>query len=276
MNYPEMYLDYVNNFLTVTAFADHYHIDDDLAKQIVKTKGTMQTLLADHLSQWIVKTDVFEVSDWWRDSKPLSEFDKIYYGAFWNIPQTTVGLPLDRCIVWVQFTYSDYSGSTVDNANRRYFIDDILTDERYTGIVYDVYGGHGTKGIAIDITKTVDIEIADELANIFKALADYPLIDDQLLSLVESEIEEEDWESWLSRDFHSALCKAYPTCEDTLDSLDTTDDRLFELFRTLQERANAYAEFEQATTGFYHLDRLLEKCEQSDVESLFQLPLELA
>jgi hypothetical protein len=32
----EMYRDWLNNFLTVSAFAEHYNISEDKAKQIIK------------------------------------------------------------------------------------------------------------------------------------------------------------------------------------------------------------------------------------------------
>ena len=36
MNKEKMYLDYFNNFLTVGAFADYYHISDKEAFDIIK------------------------------------------------------------------------------------------------------------------------------------------------------------------------------------------------------------------------------------------------
>jgi hypothetical protein len=42
--FVEMYLDYLNNFLTVGAFADHYHITDADAREIIAIGRRIATL----------------------------------------------------------------------------------------------------------------------------------------------------------------------------------------------------------------------------------------
>lgn len=37
MTLEEIYLDWINNFLSIQCFADHYGISDDDAKQLIET-----------------------------------------------------------------------------------------------------------------------------------------------------------------------------------------------------------------------------------------------
>lgn len=42
MNYKQMYLDYVNNFLTISAFAEYYQITVKQATQIITSQRNKQ------------------------------------------------------------------------------------------------------------------------------------------------------------------------------------------------------------------------------------------
>jgi hypothetical protein len=34
-NYKELYIDWVNNFITISGFADYHNLDDDIAKELI-------------------------------------------------------------------------------------------------------------------------------------------------------------------------------------------------------------------------------------------------
>ena len=66
---------------------------------------------------------------------------------------------------------SDYSGGSIQRSNKRSF----LKKYEKTEGVYEVYGGYNTYGVAIRL----DIYESKEIKDVFDALENYPLIDDE-------------------------------------------------------------------------------------------------
>jgi hypothetical protein len=94
---------------------------------------------------------------------------------------------------------SDYSGSSVEVSNMRAFKEE-YGDESFC----PVYGDYGTYAVAIRLDWLTPA-IWESLA----ALENYPVYDDQVLSEVETEAEEEAWENWARSDFKRELEKRF-------------------------------------------------------------------
>lgn len=84
-------------------------------------------------------------------------------------------------------SWGDYIGDTVDRANHK-----ILLEKDWA---YDVHGDYGSRAIGVDLTNR-----PEELDDILRALDNYPILDDNILSEVETELEQDDWDSWIEMD----------------------------------------------------------------------------
>ena len=152
-------------------------------------------------------------------------------------------------------TGSDYcSSGSVEVSNHRVFL------ERYKDVpnVYDVYGGYGTFAVGIRLDS-----ITDDMLEDFRALADYPLLDEDDHSEVEREAEDEAWKSWARHDFIRELEKTFPDLEEIIDQM--PEDKLDALFYELMERANEYWIHESGNSAYIHLDRVVAKCTADDL-----------
>lgn len=65
--------------------------------------------------------------------------------------------------------------------------------------------------------------------DICQKLDDYPILDENLLSELELEFENESWESWACDEWRKALTGKFPDQEDWIDDLPEND--LYDLFR---------------------------------------------
>jgi hypothetical protein len=135
--------------------------------------------------------------------------------------------------------HSDYSGGTVECANCKAFL------ELYEDLpgVWEVSGGYGTTGVVI--LKSL-YEENEEVKETIDNLADYPLIDEEALSELEMELEQEDWESWIKSDLKHELDKlqiGYPRDDETF----------FETYRAICDKHNIYWEAESAIGGYIRI-----------------------
>lgn len=140
--------------------------------------------------------------------------------------------------------YSDYSGSTVERSNCNCFLD---TFEEYLGIsMWEMYGGYGTRGVLI----TLELyENNDEVKDIIDSLFDYPLINEDEMSSLEMEIENESWDDWIKSDLIRLLDK---------NNLSYNEDTLQADFYKVCENANEYPIFEDAVSCWINLDKIVE------------------
>ncbi len=152
------------------------------------------------------------------------------------------------------FTYSDYSGSTVERSNCDVFI------EKYgeNPGVYELYGDYGTRGVAVKLSA-----ITPEMIEEFQALSDYPLMDEEHHSNLEFEMEQEAWGDWISGDFRRDLAKMFPDHEEEIDEMD--EAKLFDLFRERMEKTNTYYVHEDAVSVWVNIDDLLEGMTAKDL-----------
>lgn len=127
---------------------------------------------------------------------------------------------------------SDYGGSLVEKANA-----DILIEE-YGFIT--VIGGYSSFACMIQVQSILDMpeDERDNLLDTLEGLSDYPLIDDQTLSDLESENTDEAWNDWAKEDFLKALCKKFRI--DYVDIEEYEFMNIYDLFNDSMNKANEY------------------------------------
>ena len=129
---------------------------------------------------------------------------------------------------------SDYSGSTVEKANYKEFLESYGEE----GFVWEAHGGFDTYAVVLGLTGL--LECADDTFNavldIIEGLEDYPLINDEALSNVEMEGADEAWDCWVAGDFRRALEKKFDCAEFEWPS----DSDLRTFFEKKAEEANEY------------------------------------
>lgn len=186
-----------------------------------------------------------------------------------QISETEVRMPNGNVYITHKcLGYSDYSGCMVERSNvavisvqgfsqEMYSYSDFngkeyltLPDPEKYGHIWEpidateqivkLYGGYGSTQLWI----RADVE---EEHGFIAALSSYPVLDDELLSQMEAEAEEEAWDSWVARD-------AYKTLPEWLQELaDQVDDRgLRRTFLIAADEAGVYGEIEVG--GGYWID----------------------
>lgn len=136
---------------------------------------------------------------------------------------------------------SDYSGSTVEKANAKWFEDTFGSNEW----VHSVYGGYDTYAVAVGLTGLLgcDDETFDAVCEALEGLDNYPVFDDEVLSTLEMEGADEAWESWVKGDFERALCKRFADCEECAGEVEfdfSDDSAVRTMFEKAADSANEY------------------------------------
>ncbi len=133
------------------------------------------------------------------------------------------------------FGYSDYSGSTVEIANNRVWCEE---HKRYKNrLFFCITGGYSSNTILFD-ARYLSTEMIEQL----QALSDYPLMNDETLSEVESELESE----YVAMDI-------IPHIRYTLDDHDITDVDEWQIYHDIRESENIEPIFE--TGGNCYIDQ---------------------
>ena len=129
---------------------------------------------------------------------------------------------------------SDYSGSTVEKANCREFLESYGEE----AFVWEAHGGFDTYAVVLGLTGLLECadDTFDAILGIIEGLENYPLIDDETLSNLETEGADEAWESWVASDFRRTLEKKF----DGVDFEWPSDSDLRPLFEKRAEKANEY------------------------------------
>ena len=139
--------------------------------------------------------------------------------------------------------FGDYDNSCeVERSNHRVFMEMFGSDKD----VLERFYHYGAEYIYIRST-TENNEIIECLA----ALENYPVIDDQDVSLMNMEMFGESWENWIRSDFENMVLKHFDLCD-----IEYEDSDLLEWFNQLTERANIYFEVESGGNGYIDLDRI--------------------
>lgn len=168
----------------------------------------------------------------------------------------------DLLIISPYWTGSDYSGTTIELSNYEVFKEEFK--DLLGNAIFDVYGGYSTFSIAISVRWMLDPlneEKALEIIEVLNALSNYPLIDDNHLSDMESEKEYE-WvtDKWGFGDCEDEFKKQYG-----IELLDTTDDQKWDLYRELSERSNNYPLFEDNGVPYIHWKEIVESYKIGDL-----------
>lgn len=148
---------------------------------------------------------------------------------------------------------SDYSGSSVERANFRAFLESFRD---VPGIV-EMWGGHGTYAIAIRL----DVHHA-EILETLERLEDYPVVDDDTLSELEMEMDSEAWESWARADFRREVCARFG-----VDISEVSDDDVFRVFSSACDATSTYFECDGADR-FIRVEEVAKGCELDALRAL--------
>ena len=189
----------------------------------------------------LTRTDIVRF-DSWSDTTP-EDLARLSYGdlkTFTGEPQAT---DFYRPSL---LSGSDYAGDSVTVSNHRVFL------EKFKGVagVYDVYGGYSTYAVAIRLDA-----ITEDMMEVFNALEDYLLIDEEDHSEVEMESENESWDSYAREDFRRAAIKKFPEHEERIEALEDGD--LFTAFHELTDRSNTYWVHETGNFSYIDIDRVI-------------------
>lgn len=154
--------------------------------------------------------------------------------------------------------YSDYSGSTIQAANHKWFQDNFGSEDA----VYAVYGGHDTTGTIVSVEWLLTAECAESAIEACEGLDNYPCFDDEAVSELESEKSDEAWHSWVSSDFAREVEKALD-----VEFGDYEDSDLRALFEACAEKANEYWFNEGSGTDMYiRIERIVAEVTADDVK----------
>jgi len=140
---------------------------------------------------------------------------------------------------------SDYSnGRIVQESNQKVFLEEFA---EFPG-VHETYGGHNSFGIAVQIK-----HLTDEMFEMFKALEDYSVLDESLMSEMELEQQGEAWKSWVESDFKKELDRHLGI------EIEEAGNNFYALFHYCAEYANEYW-FEDGCSQYIQVDKIAEVC----------------
>lgn len=154
---------------------------------------------------------------------------------------------------------SDYSGGSVTRANYESFMEEF---GEVPGVI-SLFGSHGSYGVGVRIEA-----VSPEMIEVFEKLKNYPVIDEDKVSEVEMEWQDEAWKNWARSDFLRALNDKFPELEDQIEALaeqkEGEGDALYGLFEEAREKANVYWESENAGMHI-DIERVVAKVDENDI-----------
>lgn len=167
-------------------------------------------------------------------------------------------------------TFGDYDNSSaVERSNAKVFSE--------LPFVSQQFGDYGTVWTGIDASD-IDAITWDQLQDLIDTcdgLADYPVIDEQVMSDVEMELQNEAWESWGRTDFQQELCKQITSeqeneedksaLEDQIEQL--TDKQIDKLFWHACEVSNTYWQIESGGNAYIDLERVAKAVVLADLDA---------
>ena len=101
--------------------------------------------------------------------------------------------------------------------------------------------------------------------NIIKQLDDYPVFDEQILSIIEDEMHDEEWDNYESEDFMKLLLEKFPQQEEKIQEL-FDYDKLYSLY---YECTNLY-QLTPECDGYnwiFHTDFMCEKLSEEYIKN---------
>jgi hypothetical protein len=167
----------------------------------------------------------------------------------------------------------DYGGAVHYRSNANVLLSEFSSPE-----CRELYGSYGSHGVAIDPRY-----LSEDLLENLQSLENYPVLSEDDLSYLETELQDEAWESWARSDFSRKLESllsetlsaagweiAEEWAEQSIESL--SEDQLSSLFREGAESANLYWE-SQCNDVWIDVERVTESLSEDQLLSLL-LPSE--
>jgi hypothetical protein len=178
----------------------------------------------------------------WEDTDIDGE-DRLYYG---DLEENASGDLME-----IPYTiYSDYSGSTVERSNCDVFL------ERYgkRPDVWETYGGFSTRGAVMRrmVYDDPQTDEEEEIKECIDSLFNYPVIDEERMSNLEFELEEESWNDYGRSDLRYALKKAGIYTDEEMD--DISDESLDQMWYVTCDVEAIYPIFEDANGPYFYID----------------------
>lgn len=156
--------------------------------------------------------------------------------------------------------YSDYSGGTVEMANYKY----LTEHEDYGQFIESTSYGYGGNGVGFRVADLEALESPDDMLSFMEmldeidSLSDYPVFNEDELTEIEWNIEQEYIEQDIIPDIRRYIEGILDDNEQqpALDADDLSEDGLYELVRQAMEQANEYCIFETGGMPYIDLERL--------------------
>ena len=204
----------------------------------------------------------------YTNSLPYGEYTELLQGLDSNEYETqdeqTNLSPETDILVVTYSVYSDYSGGMVERANYSALLElcQAGTDKRF----YKLYGDYGTTGLAVNVS--LQNPAVWETLN---GLAEYPLVDEELYSLMQVNAEIEAYEEGDKTVFVSIIESNFEGV--TFASVELDDIK--KLFATCQDRTGEYYEIEEGGTAYINIDRLTKNLTVDDVRKIPNIEIRL-
>lgn len=152
-----------------------------------------------------------------------------------------------NCFSHDLFVSGDYIGSHVQASNRRVLLENTELCKRLG--IEELNESYSTDSLIFPIEALND----PELQEIFEALDNYPCLDDEDVSLLESEMETEDFDSFGHREFENYLVEKELLTEDQAENI--TREQLTEIY----SKASCLTSYgiysvESGTSGYFDFD----------------------
>jgi hypothetical protein len=228
------------------------HILTAMKNETIQTIGAM----AEQSDVYTLESDQNYNGGVWSNI-PLADVSKLSYSRLRRLDEFRQENEFAaRVYVPSLLAGSDYSGGSLTLSNFNVFKDQFKSLQ---GVEWwELFGGHGTYAIAIRATCT-----NEEMVEFFEQLAKYPVADEDDMSEVERNAEDEAWDSWIRSDFTRELKKNFN--EETIDEL--TDAELREIFTCGMDRANEYYEHETGGSVFVRLEKVVAAITLEEIEN---------
>lgn len=184
-----------------------------------------------------MNNDWYQLTDWRRDcdlDDAIENLGAIYYGDM-NPNKDGKYVEMPHC------TFSDYSGCLVQRSNYEWMLENYKDNEN----IHRIYGGYGTAGILFSIEY---LESDNELQDIVNMLFDYPVIDDEKLSELELQIDEESWNDYI---------KSYIVRQLDNVNYNYNEDNLQGVVYNIMDKINEYFIHEDSNSSYLDIDKII-------------------
>lgn len=187
------------------------------------------------------------------------EKERFSYGYLQHSKKDTATLITSK-----YWTGSDYSGTTVELSNYQVFMEKF--QDLLGTAIFDIWGGYSTFSTAISIKWLLDPENeekAQEIIDVLQELDRYPVIDEDHLSSMELEKEN----NYVTNDWLYDLNQEMKK-QHGIEITNVTKEQLRDLYYDLSERANSYPEFEDNGAPYIDTEKIVKSYKIGDLTKL--------